>query len=380
MVGCASGPTAERRTERPLKIVPENRWPILADDLGVESLLEASERSLQYFERVPGETVYAFGNESRTARQLAAGMLKFQAIVSSEDDLRRRTEMLKQDFVLMRSVGRDGRGGALFTGYYEPLMEARRDPEPPFEHPVYGIPDDLVTVDLEAFGLEASSRPLVGRVEEHDLVPYSEREVIDFGPGLSAPAPVLGYLADLVDVFFLHVQGSGTLLFPDTTRLRVGYAVANGREYRSIGRLLIDDGLISGEDMSMQAIRAYLAANPEELRRVLSYNPSYVFFRPLAADGGPLGCYGVPLTAGRSIATDRRLFPAPVVAWIEGGMPAPDGGDGPFARFALNQDTGGSIRGPGRVDVFIGAGDDAGEIAGRMKHPGRFYLLLPRSI
>jgi membrane-bound lytic murein transglycosylase A len=380
VAACASTPPAEKLARRPLEIVPEHRWPILADDLGVESLLAAAQQSVEYFESVPEETVYAFGSENRTARQMAAGMIRFRTIVRSEPDPHRRAEMLKRDFVLMRSVGRDGHGGVLFTGYFEPILEARREREPPFEHPIYGVPDDLVTINLEAFGLQAQTRQIVGRVDDHQVVPYAERGVIDFGPGLTAPAPVLGYVADPVDLFFLHVQGSGTLVFPDNTRLRVGYAVANGREYRSIGRLLIDDGVISDKNMSMQAIRAYLAANPQELRRVLSYNPSYVFFRPLASAGGPLGCYGVPLTAGRSIATDRRLFPAPVVAWIEGGMPGPDGEEVPFARFALNQDTGGSIRGPGRVDVFIGAGAEAGEIAGRMKHPGRFYLLLPRSI
>ena len=180
-------------------------------------------------------------------------------------------------------------------------------------------------------------------------------------------------------MFFLQVQGSGTLVFPDGTRLRAGYAVSNGWEYRSIGKLLIDDGLVPREEMSMQAIRAYLAAHPEDLERVLAFNPSYVFFRPLKTVDGPLGCYGVPVTAGRSIATDRRLFPAPVIAWIEGTMPDLGGNQRQFSRFAVNQDTGGSIRGPGRVDLFIGAGDQAAEVAGRMNNPGRFYLLLPRS-
>lgn len=129
----------------------------------------------------------------------------------------------------------------------------------------------------------------------------------------------------------------------------------------------------------MQAIRTYLAEHPDDLERVLSYNPSYVFFRPLETVDGPLGCYGVPVTAGRSIATDRRLFPAPAVGWIEGTMPETDGSRREVSRFVVNLDTGGAIRGPGRVDLFIGAGAEAGEIAGRMQDEGRFYLLLPRS-
>lgn len=209
-------------------------------------------------------------------------------------------------------------------------------------------------------------------------MPYPDRAAIDFGEGLAAAAPVLGYVADPVDLFFLQIQGSGTLVFEDGSRKRAGFAVANGHPYKSIGKLLIDEGLVSREEMSMQAIRTFLAENPEEVRRVLSYNPSYVFFRPLDTTDGPLGCYGVPVTAGRSIATDRRLFPAPVMAWIEGTMPSDDGGEVEFARFSVNQDTGGAIRGPGRVDLFVGAGDEAAAIAGRMKNDGRFYLLLPR--
>jgi membrane-bound lytic murein transglycosylase A len=300
------------------------------------------------------------------------------AVIEGEPDPQRRTETLKREFVLLRSVGRDGDGEVLFTGYYEPLVPARRQSEPGFEHPIFGIPDDLVTVDLEEFGLEPTRRLLVGRVDGRSLVPYAEREEIDFGTGLRTTAPVLGFLADPVDVFFLHVQGSGTLVFDDGDRVRAGYAATNGRPYRSIGKLLLDEGLISREEMSMQAIRSYLRTHPEELQRVLSYNPSYVFFRPLAADGGPLGCYELPVTAGRSIATDRQLFPAPVVAYIEGTMPGTDGEESGFARFALNQDTGGSIRGPGRVDLFIGAGDEPAEIAGRMQNLGRLYFLLPK--
>ena len=378
LAGCAT--RVPPAVESPLRIVPPGAWPELVDDFDQAGLDAAMEHSLTYFDALPDDTVLRFGIEERTAAQLAAGVRRFQQLVRDNPDPQRLTQALKEEFILLRSVGRDGRGEVLYTGYYEPLVEARRNPEPPFEHPVYGIPEDVVTVDVEAFGLSKPSRAVVGRVEENVLVPYADRREIDFGPGLKSPAPVLGYLSDPVEVFFLQVQGSGTLVFPDATRLRAGYAVSNGWEYRSIGKLLIDDGLVPREEMSMQAIKAYLDAHPEELERVLAFNPSYVFFRPLETDDGPLGCFGVPVTAGRSIATDRRLFPAPVVAWIEGTMPGSDGTQRRFSRFALNQDTGGSIRGAGRVDLFIGAGDQAAEIAGRMNDLGRLYLFLPSSI
>jgi membrane-bound lytic murein transglycosylase A len=215
-------------------------------------------------------------------------------------------------------------------------------------------------------------------VDDGRLVPYHDRGDIDFGPGLSAEAEILGYLDDPVDVFFLHVQGSGTLVFADGERVRAGYASKNGLPYRSIGRLLLDEEIMTVDEMSMQAIKTYLHDNPDEVERVLSHNPSYVFFRPLTAEGGPLGCFGVPVTAGRSIATDRRLFPAPTAAFLTGRIPSAAGGDKPFSRLVVIEDTGGAITGPGRVDLFFGAGDEAGELAGRTKHLGELYFLLPR--
>jgi membrane-bound lytic murein transglycosylase A len=379
LAGCVSRPPAQEMQQEPARVVPPAEWPILGDDLPTEGLIKALEYSIEYFEDVPQDTVFRFGPEERTASEMASGVRRMRDLVRAEPDPARLTDLVKREFILLESVGRDNRGTVLFTGYYEPVVKAHRQAVPPYEFPVYGIPEDLVSVDPKIFGFASFPRSLVGRVEGRELRPYASRAEIDFGDGLPAPAPVLGYLADPVDVFFLQVQGSGTLVFPDGSKLRAGYAVSNGWEYRSIGKLLLDEGLVSREEMSMQAIRSYLAAHPEDLERVLSYNPSYVFFRPLDDAGGPLGCYGLPVTAGRSIATDRKLFPGPAVAWVTGTMPSIHGGEETFARFVLNQDTGGSIKGPDRVDLFVGTGGEAAEIAGRMQHLGRFYLLLPIS-
>jgi membrane-bound lytic murein transglycosylase A len=362
----------------PLEVVPVSSWPSLADDLDPESLEAACGPSISYLERVPPDRVYQFGQVERSAAELADGVRRACEIIAATADGQERNSALQAEFLLLRSVGRDGRGEVFFTGYYEPLLDASSQTSGSFEHPIYGVPGDLITVDLADFGVENDPSRLVGRVDRKKLVPYHDRDVIDFGDGLPADVEVMGYVDDPVEAFFLHVQGSGTLVFPDGGRVRAGYALTNGRSYRSIGRLLIDDGLVSREEMSMQAIRAYLEANPDELRRVLSYNPSYVFFRALPAEGGPLGCYGKPVTEGRSIATDRRLFPAPVMAWIDAVIPAAEGEDVPISRFVLNQDTGGSIRGPGRVDLFFGQGDQAGDLAGRTKHTGELYFLLPK--
>lgn len=377
LVGCAHHP-AEPTPAAIVELVPAEQWPDLEDDLHAVGLAEACDPSVDYLERAPVDRVFSFGSIQRTAAQLASGVRRACEIIANPAVEIDRRKKLQEEFLLLRSVGRDGRGEVLFTGYYEPLLDARRQPETPHIHPVYGVPEDLITVELGEFGIESDLNRLVGRVDAQRLIPYPDRESIDFGEGLGPSAEVLGYVDDPVDVFFLHVQGSGTLVFPDGSRSRAGYAATNGRVYRSIGRLLIDDGLVSRDEMSMQAIRAYLDDHPEDLRRVLAFNPSYVFFRPLPADGGPLGCYGEPVAGGRSIATDRRLFPAPILAWIRASIPIIGGGVEPISRFVLNQDTGGSIRGPGRVDLFFGQGDEAGELAGRTKHLGELYFLIPK--
>lgn len=355
-------------------------WPVLADDLEPESLQAACRESLTYLEAADPAGPVAFGSESFTMAEIAVAVRRGCDILTTESDPERRRQLLESDFRLMRSVGRDGRGEVLVTGYFEPILEARRSPVGRFVHPVYGLPPDHLEVDWKAFGLDNPGHRLVGRVEGRKVIPYPDRTAIDGEGALPAGTPVLGWVADPVELFFLHVQGSGTLVFADGERLRAGYADTNGRAYVSIGRLLIAEGVIPAEEMSMQAIIAWLEAHPEERARILGANPSYVFFRPLEADGGPLGCYGRPLTAGRSIATDRGLFPAPVLGWVRGTLPAAHAGDPPvpFARFVLNQDTGGSIRGPGRVDLFWGAGDAAGDRAGRTANRGELYFLLSR--
>jgi len=373
---CGSGRPGPSQTL--LRRVADDRWPQVVDDLDAAGFVEAAGHAAAYLENLPSGQSFRFGDEERTATELAWGIRTAAAIVAASTDPADRIGALQADFLLLSSIGRDDRGEVLITGYYEPLLEARRILEPPFVHPVYGVPNDLVTGDRAAFGVAGDTERVVGRVVDGELVPYPDRAAIDFGDGLPAETDVLGYLADPVDVFFLQVQGSGTLVFDDGDRVRAGFAISNGRDYRSIGRLLIDEGSIAAAEMSMQAIRHYLAEHPDQLERVLSHNPRYVFFRRLDPEGGPLGCFGTPVTAGRSIATDLRLLPVPVVALLDGSLPSTDGGDRRFARLVVHQDTGSSIVGPGRVDLFFGAGAEAGELAGRTKHLGRLYVLLPR--
>ncbi|ADK85995.1 MltA domain protein [Desulfarculus baarsii DSM 2075] len=386
MIGCAkpeppAPPPAPKPAQPPamsLERVPPGQWPLLIDDTDAASLREACQGSLRYLAALPPERPLNLGGLQLTAEELAQALRELQDIVTRAYDPARRTALIQERFDLWRSIGSDGQGGVLFTGYYEPIMAARHRPDATYDQPIYGVPPGLLTINLQDFRADLPDRKLVGMVDGNRVVPFHDREAIDFDGALVGKAPILGYAAEPVEVFFLHIQGSGQLVFEDGQRLRVGYAAVNGHPYRAIGRLLLDEGAMEPHRMSKQGIQRYLAAHPEKLRRVLSYNPSYVFFRPLETTGGPLGCYGIGLTGGRSIATDRRIFGAPAMAYVETTVTRADGGQSIMRRFMMNQDTGGAIRGPGRVDVFFGTGDMPGRVAGRMKNPGRLYFLLPK--
>ena len=206
------------------------------------------------------------------------------------------------------------------------------------------------------------------------MVPYWTRREIVAG-ALDGRAPVAVWVDDPVDLFFMHVQGSGTIALADGGRLRLGYAGGNGRPYVAIGRVLVERGAMALPEVSMQSIRGWLAAHPAEAAAVMDANPSYVFFREIEGEG-PLGTEGVALTPGRSLAVDRRFVPLGVPLWLEASDPLD--ASRPLRRLMVAQDTGGAINGAVRADFYWGFGDEAGAQAGRMKQQGRMWVLLPK--
>jgi membrane-bound lytic murein transglycosylase A len=250
-------------------------------------------------------------------------------------------------------------------------------PTPEYAYPIYGKPADLIVTEQTAL-LPSLAEKVTGRLEGGNLVPYYSRREIDELGSLRGRGYEIAWVKNPIDLFFLHIQGSGILQLADGRRLLVGYAGANGRPYRSIGRLLIDRGKIPQEEMSMQRLRRYLLDYPEEQNEIFSYNESYVFFR--FSQEGPLGNIEVPLTPGRSVATDARLFPKGALAFIVTERPVLDAmgqlvGWQPFSRFVLNQDTGGAIRGPQRADLYFGTGIEAEAGAGYMNRRGKLFFL-----
>lgn len=264
----------------------------------------------------------------------------------------------------------------LVTGYYEPVLAGSRARTGRFRIPVYGVPQDLVAVDLESVAPELKGMRLRGRLEGSRLVPYWSRGEIEGGGRFRAP--VLAWVEDPVELFFMQIQGSGQLVLPSGERLRLGYGDQNGHPYRSMGRALIQRGELSLEQTSMQGLKAWAAANPHKLREALDANPSYVFFREVAGAGaaeGPIGTLGVPLIAGYSIAVDPRHVPLGAPVFLATTWPL---STRPLERLVAAQDTGGAIRGAVRADFYWGSGAEAGIQAGRMRQQGRLWVLWPR--
>jgi membrane-bound lytic murein transglycosylase A len=291
-----------------------------------------------------------------------------------------------------------GTRSATITGYYEPLLKGSRTRGGPYQVPLYKTPKDLINVDLSSIYPEIRHLRLRGRLENRRLVPYPSRAEIETKQLLAGQE--LLWVDDVIEAFFLQVQGSGRVMLPDGEQVRVGYAEQNGYPYRSIGRWLVEKGELKLSEASMQGIKAWVAANPQRRDELLHQNPSMVFFKEIpSADGragkgnmstlGPAGSMGLPLTAGRSIAVDPRYVAmgTPVFLTTQVPVSLPTGlRSGPgelgattaFNRLVLAQDTGSAILGPHRGDLFFGAGAEAGELAGKMKASGKMVVLLPR--
>ncbi len=270
--------------------------------------------------------------------------------------------------------GLEGSEG-LFTGYFEPELTGSRRRQNTLQVPVYRVPRDLVTVDLGQFDRKLKGRRIVGRVVGQNLMPYYKRGSIVDG-ALKGQGLELIWADDTIDLFLMHIQGSGRVSLRDGSVMRVGFAGHNGHLYRSIGRLLIQRGELNPGKASWSHIRQWIESHPREARALLSENPRYIFFRQM--DGkGPIGAQGVELTPGRSLAVDRSYIPFGTPVWLSTQWPADP--SRPLERLMVAQDTGAAIKGPVRGDFFWGHGEEALRLAGNMKSRGVYFVLLPKS-
>lgn len=280
-------------------------------------------------------------------------------------------------FAPYRLAAGDGSAEGFITGYYEPTIRGSRQPSARNKYPVYGLPDDLLTLDLGDVVPEVNSSALRVRVDGRRVVPYHARATIE-GSDTPLRGREIAWVDNQLDLFFLQVQGSGRIALEEGGVMRIGFAGHNGLPYRSIGRVLIERGDLSRDRASMPGIKAWAQANPDKLTELLNQNPRYVFFRELTGpDNAPPGAMGVPLTPRRSIAVDPRYVPLGVPVHIATTWPNTDK---PLQRLMLAQDIGGAIRGTVRADFFWGAGESAAREAGRMQQALQMWVLLPGSM
>ncbi|MDF1615438.1 murein transglycosylase A [Desulfurivibrio dismutans] len=344
----------------------------VGDDLSLNSLAAAAAISLQIMSRRDGNTRYQLCGREYTLARLQQAQEQLLAAVRQAATGEELIAFIEEHFLFCRTAGSQYAGKAFLTGYYEPELAGSMEPDERFRYPLYAPPPDLVRHE----GRE-------GRWAEGQFVPYWSRAEIEKYHLLAGHE--LAYLDDPLAAFILHVQGSGRIRLPDGTVRSIQYAARSGREYRSIGRLLLDEGRLTREEADLPGIKSYLRQHPEELRRVLHHNESYIFFRWGKEDEpGPLGSFGLPLTPGRSLALDQNYYPPGIPAYLAGVRPELNDEEKivewrDFSRLVFNQDSGSAIRGRGRADLFWGHDRYAAFAAGVTRHPVELFLLLPRS-
>ncbi len=363
----------------PLELLPVSEYPDFADDGGYSGLTRSIAMSLAYLGKLAQDRRILFGADSYSVGHLVRSLNYFGKIIESRPCARELNQQIRRYFLVYRSIGRQVEKDVLFTGYYEPLLRGSTTPGPRFPVPVHSRPADLLEIDLGAFAPDLKGRTIVGRYTGRSVIPYSTRGDIRGRTDFDRLAPPVVWLADEIDLFILQIQGSGRVALENGEQFNIRYDGSNGRPYQSIGRLLIDQGRIPAARMSMQAIRDYLRDNPGQAQSILDHNPRYVFFKK--AGQGPLGALGQVITPLRSLAVDRSILPSAALAYIS--LPLPQVGPSgnidkwmPYRGFALAQDAGSAIKGPGRIDLFMGHGRKAETAAGHLKHSGDLYFLV----
>jgi peptidoglycan lytic transglycosylase A len=289
------------------------------------------------------------------------------------DDEAAARRFFESVFVPYALVSTESGDTGLITGYYEPIIRGSRTRDTINRFPIYGVPDDLLVVDLSSVAPETRNVRLRGRLDGRRVVPYYTRAEIE-SRGSALRAPLIGWAADPIELFFLQVQGSGQLELESGERVRLSYADQNGQPYRSLGRYLVDKGELTLDQASMQGIKAWAAMNPDKVQEALNVNASYVFFRESADPRGPSGALGVPLVREYSLAVDRRFVPLGAPVLLATTYPL---SEEPLVRLGAAHDTGGAIRGVVRADLFWGSGEEAAMNAGRMRQMGKIWLLWP---
>ncbi|MHC4551214.1 MAG: MltA domain-containing protein [Planctomycetota bacterium] len=328
------------------------------------NLRDGIDNSLSYLSKPSSKQFFPSNDithERAVASLRALGRLLDDGLYGKELDA-----AIRSRFDFYQSVGCDDRGTILFTGYYTPIFDGSLKPSARFKYPLYKQPADLIKDD--------KGNTLGQQLADGSVVKYPPRREIDLSGALKGTE--IAWLADPFEIYIAHVQGSAIIRQPNGELVTLGYAANNGHDYVSVGKKLIDDRMVPSEGMSLKAMIDYFKRNPSKIDHYINQNPRYVFFR--LAEGNPRGCLNEEVIPFRSIATDKSIYPRASMVFMKTVLPRPIAGSvrkAPFTGFVLDQDAGGAIRAPGRCDVYMGTGDQAGRMAGQVYEEGKLYYL-----
>jgi len=379
LAGCNGSPIRKVKIIRPQK---EYSKPLPPGELALRKITDPAElpdfteacrdlsnlkiavnNSLNYLGKPSSRQYFPYGDIGHT--QVVESLKAFAQLIDAGYTAEQLNTLIRERFDVYISVGWDGKGTVFYTGYYTPIFEGSRECSGRFQYPLYSQPDDLV---------KDSEGNTLGRRTADGIVPYPPRDEIE-SSGMLKGREIM-WLADPFEVYIVQVNGSAKIRQPDGSLVGIGYAATNGHEYKSMAELMIRDGKMSRDRLSMPAMIEYFKAHPNEVPEYIKLNPRFVFFR--TKDGQPRGSINEPVTAFRSIATDKSVYPRACLAFLSATLPREKGSDlsqAPYTGFALDQDTGGAIRAPGRCDIYMGQGDAAGRLAGQTCREGRLYYL-----
>jgi len=327
-----------------------------------QNLLKAIDYSLSYLQTSEAKTAYQkYIVPEITQERVEKSLKRFRELVVNSQNTEELQAAVNKEFAFYKSIGSDNQGNILFTGYYKPIYQASRKPTAEYRYPVYRLPDD--------FNTWSKPHPTRLELEGADALQAEKGKL---------KGNKLFWLKSRIDAFIAQVQGSAVLEFSDGTTTSINYAGNTDHEYVSLGKELIKDGKLEQEGITLEKVINYLEENPESQNKYLPRNPRFIFFKD-TKDASAIGSLNVPVTPERSIATDKSLMPPGALAIIRAPFPFINQGEIEqrlVSRYVLDQDTGGAIKSPGRVDYYIGVGKEAGDRAGAIVNKGELYYLL----
>ncbi|MFT7670771.1 MAG: membrane-bound lytic murein transglycosylase A [Planctomycetota bacterium] len=348
-----------------IRLEDDRAWPDLHEGwLNRAELIPALERSIGWTAKNHAKQFFPIEGISNEKAQ--ASLERFRDLLSTCQSAEEFEAAMHREFALYKSAGWDGQGGGvLFTAYFTPILDGREAASAEYRYPLYGLPDDLQ---------KGAHGEILGRSTAEGIEPYPARHTIEASGILSNRGLELAWFASPLDAFIAHVNGSAFIRLEDGSMLRLGYAGNNGKEYTSLAKELVAAGELPEGGSNLNAIRNWADANPAQVESFLQRNERFVFFTPIS--GNPRGSLNLEVEGGRSLATDKALFPRGALVFVDTHTPGATLTEGPrFQQFMLDQDTGGAIRTAGRADIYLGIGDQAGADSGRMKAEGQLYYL-----